>query len=49
MRKEIELSEATIKKLERLAKMDGRKLKPYMEMVLIHHSVKDEEVKPKRK
>ncbi len=38
MRKEIDLSELTLKKLQKLADQDGRKLKPYLERVLILHA-----------
>jgi len=37
-RKEVVLDEKTVKALEKLAKADNRKLKPYMEKVLIEHS-----------
>lgn len=38
MRKEIDLPETTINKLQKLADKDGRKLKPYMERILILHT-----------
>ena len=37
-RKEVVLDQKTIKALEKLAKADNRKLKPYMEKVLIEHA-----------
>ena len=37
-RKEILLDEKIIKVLQKLAKADNRKLKPYMEKVLIEHA-----------
>jgi mRNA-degrading endonuclease RelE of RelBE toxin-antitoxin system len=37
-RKEVNLSNKTIKKLQKLADADKRKLKPYMEKVLEDHS-----------
>jgi mRNA-degrading endonuclease RelE of RelBE toxin-antitoxin system len=37
-RKEVNLSEKTINKLQKLADKDKRKLKPYMEKVLEDHS-----------
>ena len=40
MRKEVHLNKKVIKRLEKLAKTDKRKLKPYMEKVLIEHSEK---------
>jgi hypothetical protein len=41
MRKEVNLDAKTIKALEKLAKTDNRKLKPYMEKVLIEHADKN--------
>jgi hypothetical protein len=38
MRKEINISERTIIKLQRLADKEGRKLKPYMERILVFHA-----------
>jgi len=38
MRKDINLSEEVIKKLQKLADKDDRKLKPYMEKVLKDHT-----------
>lgn len=43
MRKEIELSDRTLIKLQRLADKEGRKLKPYMERVLIMHAEMESE------
>ena len=40
-RKEVNLSNKTIKKLQKLADADKRKLKPYMEKVLEDHSEHD--------
>jgi mRNA-degrading endonuclease RelE of RelBE toxin-antitoxin system len=37
-RKEVDLSDKTIKRLQKLADKDKRKLKPYMEKVLDEHS-----------
>ena len=37
-RKEINLSPKTIKRLQKLADADKRKLKPYMEKILENHS-----------
>lgn len=37
-RKEIVLDVKTIKTLQKLAKADNRKLKPYMEKVLMQHA-----------
>lgn len=37
-RKEVNLSNKTITKLQRLAEKDKRKLKPYMEKVLDEHA-----------
>ena len=36
-RKEVHLDPKTVKALEKLAKQDNRKLKPYLEKVLIEH------------
>lgn len=38
MRKEIEISERTVIKLQRLADKESRSLKSYMEITLIHHA-----------
>jgi len=40
-RKEVNLSDKTIKRLQKLADKDKRKLKPYMEKVLDDHSHSD--------
>ena len=39
MRKEVNLPELIIEKLKKKAKKDRRKLKPYMEHVLIIHAI----------
>ena len=45
MRKEINLSAYTIAKLKRLANIDNRSLKAYMETVLISHAEKNHKEK----
>jgi hypothetical protein len=48
MRKNIDLSEHTIKKLKKLADLTGAKLKPYIETVLIKHAAEYNEITPKK-
>lgn len=45
VRKEIHLSNTTVKMLQHLADKEGRKLKPYMERVLVMHAFEKEAFK----